>query len=184
MIKKTTALAALLSMALLAPTLAAAQAAPGPRIGVVSIRALVQGSTQAKEKFKALNEEFAQRERQLQAKQKELKDRQAKLQKDLQVMGAEERRSAEAKFRDDDRDLTRRVNEFQEDLNVRRNEVAGRLQEDLYREVRAYAVANGYDLVVSASGVVHVAQGVDRTGKVRAAVEAKAKPGAKPAAKP
>ncbi len=185
MINKTTGLAAALAVTLLVSAAASAQSAPGPRIGVVSFRALLQNSPQAKEKIKAVQDEFAQRERQLEAKQKELKDRQAKLQKDMQVMGAEERRSAEAKFRDDERDLGRRINEFQEDLNVRRNEVLGRLQEDLFKDVRAYATANGYDIVFSEAGdVVHAATGVDLTGKVLASIEAKASPGAKPAAKP
>jgi outer membrane protein len=185
MSKNLTTLAVVLACTLLTPMVAAAQAAPGPKIGVVSFRALLQGSPQARDKIKAIQDEFAQRERQLEAKQKELKDRQAKLQKDAQVMGAEERRAAEAKFRDDERDLGRRINEFQEDLNVRRNEVLGGLQEDLVKEVRSFAAQGGYDIVLSEQGdVIYAGNAMDLTGKVLASIEARAKAPPKPAAKP
>ena len=98
--------------------------------------------------LKALENEFSPRQRDLLAKQNEMKDRQAKLQKDVQVMGAEERRSAESKYRDDERDLGRRLNEFQEDFNVRRNEEISKLQQDLLKEVQAFAKQKGYDLIV------------------------------------
>ncbi len=174
-------LPALLALALLAPGLAAAQAATGVKIGVVNFARLIQESPQAKTALKALEEEFSPRQRDLLAKQNELKDRQAKLQKDAQVMGAEERRNAENKFRDDERDLGRRLNEFQEDFNLRRNEEINKLQRDLLKEVQAFAKAKGYDLIVG-EGVIYAGQNVDLTAQILASVEAsfKAKAGGKP----
>lgn len=172
---------ALLSLALLAPFTAHAQAAAPIKIGVVNFARLIQESPQAKITLKALEDEFSPRQRDLLAKQNELKARQEKLQKDTQVMGAEERRNAESKFRDDERDLGRRLNEFQEDFNVRRQEEINKLQRDLLKEVSAFARDRGYDLIVG-DGVLYAAQSVDLTPQILAAIEAKG--GAKPAGKP
>jgi outer membrane protein len=161
----------LLACAVLTPGAASAQAAPGIKIGVVNFARLIQDSPQAKVTLKALDEEFSPRQRDLVAKQNELKARQEKFQKDAQVMGAEERRSAESKFRDDERDLGRRMNEFQEDFNVRRNEEINKLQRDLLQEVSAFAKQRGYDLIVG-DGVLYAGQNVDVTAQILAAVEA------------
>ncbi len=181
MIKRLPLVPLCAALALLAPAVAGAQAAPAVKIGVVNFARLIQESPQAKVTLKALEDEFSPRQRDLVAKQNELKERQAKLQKDSPVMGAEERRNAESKFRDDERDLGRRLNEFQEDFNVRRNEEIGELQRDLLREVQGYAQQKGYDLIVG-EGVLYAAQSVDITAQILANVEAsfKAKSGGKP----
>jgi outer membrane protein len=158
----------LLSCALLAPALVCAQAAP--KVGVVNFARLIQESPQAKLTLKALEDEFSPRQRDLVARQNELKTRGEKLQKDIQVMGAEERRNSESKFRDDERDLARRMNEFQEDFNVRRNEEINKLQRDLLKEVQAYAKSKGYDLVVG-EGVLYASPGVDLTAQILTNVE-------------
>lgn len=169
-----------LAAALLAPGLAAAQAAPPLKIGVVNFARVIQESPQAKSTLKALEDEFSPRQRDLVAKQNELKDRQAKLQKDSSVMGAEERRNAESKYRDDERDLGRKLNEFQEDFNVRRNEEINKLQRNLLVEVQAFAKQKGYDIIVG-DGVLYAAQNVDVTAQILAAVEANYKAKAPPA---
>lgn len=172
---------AILVCALLVPGGAAAQTPGALKIAVVNFARLLQESPQAKVTQKALEDEFSPRQRDLVAKQNEMKDRQTKLQKDSPVMGAEERRSAESKYRDDVRDLERRQNEFLEDFNVRRNEELGKLQRDLLREVQTFAKQKGYDLVVG-DGVLYAAQNIDVTAQVLEAVDAafKTKAPAKP----
>lgn len=170
MIKRVKALPALLALTLVMPGLALAQAAAPLKIGVVNFARLIQESPQAKVTLKALEDEFSPRQRELVAKQNELKDRQAKLQKDIQVMGAEERRNAESKFRDDERDLGRKQNEFLEDFNVRRNEELGKLQRELLKQVQAFASQKGYDLVIG-EGVLYAAPSVDLTAQLLQSVQ-------------
>lgn len=174
-------LPALVASVLLVPANAIAQSTPALKIGVVNFSRLIQDSPQAKITLQALEDEFSPRQRDLVAKQTELKERQTKLQKDAPVMGAEERRSAESKFRDDERDLGRRQNEFLEDFNVRRNEELGKLQRDLLREVQAFGRQAGYDLIIG-EGVLYASQGVDLTEQILQAVETafKNKAGGKP----
>ena len=141
------------------------------KIGVVNIPVLLERSPQTKAAMDALQEEFAPRQREFRAKQKELEDMTAKVQKDLAVMGETERRNAEKNLRDLQREVTRLQNEFREDLNHRQNEELGLLQRSLLKEVQDYAAQEGYDLVVG-DGVLFASNAVNITEEVLRAVEA------------
>ncbi len=141
------------------------------RIGVVNIPALMDAAPQTKAAMDALQEEFAPRQREFLAKQKEFEDLSTKVQKDVAVMGETERRNAEKNLRDLQRDVTRLQNEFREDLNLRQNEELGLLQRSLLKEVQDYAAQEGYDLIVG-DGVLFASNTVNITEAVLRAVEA------------
>ena len=145
-------------------------AAQEMKIGVVSLPALIERAPQTKAAMDALQEEFAPRQREFQAKQKEYEDLAAKIQKDLAVMGETERRNAQKEVRELERDLARMQDEFQEDLNLRQNEEYGKLQRDMLKEVQDFAEAQGYDLIVG-DGVLYVTSAVNITDDVLRAVE-------------
>ncbi len=141
------------------------------KIGVVSLPALIERAPQTKIAMDALQEEFAPRQREFLAKQKEFEDLTAKAQKDFAVMGETERRNAEKDLRDLQREVTRLQNEFREDLNLRQNEEYGVLQRAMLKEVQDYAQAQGYDLIVG-DGVLFASNAVNITEAVLRAVEA------------
>ena len=141
------------------------------KIGVVNIPALMERAPQTKAAMDALQEEFAPRQREFLAKQKEYEDLAAKVQKDVAVMGETERRNAEKNLRDLQREVARLQNEFREDLNLRQNEELGILQRSLLKEVQDYAMQEGYDLVVG-DGVLFASNTVNITEEVLRAVEA------------
>ncbi len=146
-------------------------AAQDLKIGVVSLQVIVERAPQTKAVMDALREEFAPREREILSKQKEIEDLQAKVQKDLAVMGETERRNAEKNLRDLQRDFQRLRTEYQEDSNLRRNEEFGVLQRSILKEVQDYAEQQGYDLIVG-DGVLYVKSTVNITEEVLRAVEA------------
>ena len=164
------------------PALVQAQQAAKPlKIGFVNVQRLLAESPQANAANRALENEFAPRQRDLVAKQKTFKDRSDKFQKDGAVMGADERRNADTDLRKDERDLTRQFDELREDLNNRKNEELGKLRVDLLREVEAFARQGSYDLIVSDG--LYVTPSLDVTAQVLQALQSRA--GApKPAAKP
>ena len=135
------------SKAVFAFSLAIAMAAPAAaqevKIGFVNLQAIVERAPQTKVVMEALREEFAPREREILAKQKEIEDLQAKVQKDLEVMGETERRSAERNLRDLGRDFERLRTEYQEDSTLRQNEEIGKLQRAILKQVQDYATAAG-----------------------------------------
>jgi outer membrane protein len=141
------------------------------KIGVVNIPALMQRAPQTKAAMDALQEEFAPRQRDILAKQKEYEDLAAKFQKDAAVMGETERRNMENELRDLQREVTRLQNDFQEDLNLRQNEEMSNLQVSLLQEIQGYAAQEGYDLLVG-DGVLYASGAVNITEQVLRAVEA------------
>ena len=146
-------------------------AAQEVKIGVVNVPVLLDRAPQTKAAMDALQEEFAPRQREFVAKQKELEDLTAKIQKDVAVMGETERRNAEKNLRDLQRDVARLQQEFREDLELRQNEVLGELQRALLKELQDYAQAQEYDLIVG-DGVLFASQTVNITEEVLRAVEA------------
>lgn len=141
------------------------------KIGVVNVPVLMDRAPQAKVAMDALQEEFAPRQREILAKQKEYEELGEKVQRDLQVMGETERRNAENDLRNLQREVTRLQNEFREDLNLRRNEELGSLQRSLLQEVQTYAKSMGFDLVVG-DGVLYASDAVNITENVLRAMEA------------
>ena len=123
-------------------------------------------------------------------KQVDLKGAQ-KLQKDAATMTPDQRTKAEKELRDGARDLERKKQELQDDSNAKRNDEVGKLQRSLMTEVRDYAKAQNYDIVI-AEGVIYATPAVDITPAVLAALQARAPKApaggspapAKPAAKP
>jgi outer membrane protein len=141
------------------------------KIGVVNIPALMERAPQTKAAMDALQEEFAPRQREFLAKQKEFEELTAKVQKDVAVMGETERKNAEKNLRELQREVQRLQTEFREDLNLRQNEELGILQRAILTEVQDYAAQEGYDLIVG-DGVLFASGTVNITEEVLRAVEA------------
>ncbi len=146
-------------------------AAQDMKIGVVSLPALIERAPQTKIAMDALQEEFAPRQREFMAKQKEFEDLTTKAQKDFAVMGETERRNAEKDLRELQREVSRLQNEFREDLNLRQNEAYGVLQRAMLKEVQDYAQQQGYDLIVG-DGVLFASNAVNITEQILRVVEA------------
>lgn len=135
------------------------------KIGYVNFARLLQESPQATNAMEALTEEFAPRDREVKALMAEFREKQEQIQRDLDVMGPEERRNAENELRRDEREIKRQQQELQEDANLRQNEVMRKLQGELLREVQKYATSSGFDLIVY-DGVAYASDAIDITGSV------------------
>ena len=158
--------------ALLAVT-AAAQA-QGIKIGVVSFGRLLDEAPQAVASSRALQEEFAPRQRELRAREEELKGMAQRLSEGEGFMGEEERRNLERDAREAQRDLDRSMAEFNEDLSLRRNEELNRLQRMLLTEINAFANQESYDLILNeGAGVVHAGNAVNITDRILELLRAK-----------
>ncbi|HXY97630.1 MAG TPA: OmpH family outer membrane protein [Steroidobacteraceae bacterium] len=153
-----------------------------PKIGVVDPQRLLQESPQGKAVQDSMRAEFAPRERTLQAQAQAIKAKQEKLQKDGATMTDEQRLRAEKDLRDGERDFERARGEFQDDITAKRNEEMSRLQRTLGEEVRNYAKAQNFDVVLSGEAVVYATPAYDITPAILTALQARA--AAAPAAKP
>jgi outer membrane protein len=151
------------------------------KIGVINVGRLLEQSPQAESVTKKLQDEFAPRQRDIQAAQNRLQQQQDRFQKDAAVMGEEERTNLERQIRDGQRDLQRNQNEYLEDLNVRRNEEVGKLQREVLLKVQDYARAQKFDLVLG--DAIFVSTALDITDQVLAVLKGPSAPAAAPAPK-
>ena len=162
--------------------LAAAQTASAEiKIGVVNFQKLLEDAPQTKTAMQALENEFAPRRRELLTLQNDLKARDEKLQKEGAVMSEADRAKAEKTLRDQQREFSRKAGEFQDDAGTRKNEEIGKVQRYLVTEIQAYAVTQGFDLVLG-EGVFYAKGPLDVTANVLAVLATK--PASLPAAAP
>jgi len=146
------------------------------KIGVVDYGKLMEESPQAKTVVDAIRTEFTPRQRDLQTQQQALKAKEEKLQKDGATMTEDQRTRADKDLRDGYRDLQRKQQEVQDDFNARRNEEMSRLQRTLIEEVRTYAKAQNFDLVV-ADGVIYSTPALDITPAILTVLQSHAPAG-------
>lgn len=179
----------LFPLGMLAVLLCAGVAQAQTKIGVVNYQTLLEESPQAKAASKALQDEFAPRQRELQQKQKDLQAKQDKLNRDAAVMSDAEKGNLEKELRNGERDLQGKGEAFTEELNARRNEELGKLQTVILQEVQSYAKANGFDLVLPRNQILYSKDSFDITPQVLQAWQARGgaaatKPAAAPAKQP
>lgn len=134
------------------------------KIGVVNVSRLAEQAPQYEEIMRRLEEEFADRRRNIEQQRRALAEKQETLQRDGPVMGQEERLSLERTIRDEQRDLQRAENVFVEDVNIRQNEEFNNLQRIVFQEIQAYAQSENFDLVVT--NAVYASDSVDITAEV------------------
>jgi outer membrane protein len=143
------------------PALAQAQL----KIGYVNFQLLASQSPQAQTIQNALRTEFQPRQQELVKAQQAFKARADAFQRNAATMTDDQRDREQKYLRDTDRDLQAKQSEFQDDVNQRKNEELSRLQSTLIEQVRTYAKAQGYDLVL-AGDVIYSTPGIDLTAAV------------------
>ena len=146
-------------------TLSSATVVAEMKIGFVDTVKLLESAPQAKSAQSKIESEFAPREKELVAMQREIKKLEDNLSRDGAVMSESERTKLERKVLSKRRDLKRSQDEFRDDLNIRRNEVLAKLQKDMYQAVVSLAKEQNYDLIMS-QGVVYSSSKVDITDSV------------------
>ena len=135
------------------------------KIGFVDTVKLMEAAPQAKSAQSKIEKEFAPREKELVALQRQIKTKEDKLTRDGAVMSESERSKLEREILSKRRDLKRSQEEFRDDLNIRRNEVLAKLQKDMYEAVVTLAKEQKFDLIMS-QGVVYSSKKVDITDSV------------------
>lgn len=137
------------------------------KIGVVNMVKLVAEAPQAKEAQKKIETEFEPRRQELVALQKSIQSMEDQLRRDGAVMSDEQAQKIEHDLVDKRRDLKRRNDEFQEDLNLRNNEVLTKLQDQVFDAMTKVAKEEKYDLILG-QGVLYSSEAMDVTEKILA----------------
>lgn len=156
---------ALLAAALLAATPLAA-VAQEMKIGVVNLNRLQEQAPQAQAAQQTLEREFADRQRDLLAEQRAVTQLQERLQREADTIAdPEEAARLERELRTRQRDFQRNAQQFEEDLNIRRNEELARFQRQVFDEIQVFSRAENFDVVL-AQGVLYHSERVDVTDRI------------------
>ncbi|WP_455203878.1 OmpH family outer membrane protein [Kaarinaea lacus] len=116
-------------------------------------------------KFFLHSNEFAPRNQELVAMEKKLRNQEEKLNRDGDIMSEAERRKLERDIRSRARELKRLKDEFNEDLNLRRNEAFDRIRRKVLDVVTAIGKKEKFDLIVN-DGVLYASDRVNITNAV------------------
>lgn len=135
------------------------------KVGYVQVDKILQEAPQTAESGKKLEKEFSPRTQDLERLQKQIKDMESSLDKDSLTISENDRRNKERDISNLKIEFQRKQRELREDVNLRKNEELGSLQDRINKAVTAVSEAEGYDLVVY-GGVAYASKKVDITDKV------------------
>jgi outer membrane protein len=135
------------------------------KVGFVQVDKILQEAPQTIESNKKLEKEFSARTDKLKADVKSLKERESSFSKDALTMKDSERDTKEKSLSQLRVDVQRKERELREDINIRRNEELGGLQEQINKAVTSVAKAEGFDLVLY-NGVAYASEKIDITDKI------------------
>ncbi|MSP99871.1 MAG: OmpH family outer membrane protein [Methylotenera sp.] len=135
------------------------------KVGYVQVDKILQEAPQTAESSKKLEREFSPKSQELDRMAKQIKDLESAIDKDGLTITEVERRNKERDVQNIKVEFQRKQRELREDINVRKNEELGSLQDRINKAVQSVAKAENYDLVMY-SGVAYAADKLDITEKV------------------
>ncbi len=134
------------------------------KIGFINTDRIFRDANSAKTAQAKLEQEFMKREKDLNDLGSQIKAAADKLEKEAPTMAEAQRNSRQKQLTDQDRDFQRKRREFQEDLNVRKNEELQIVLERANKVVKQVAETEKYDYVLQEA--VYVNPKHDITEKV------------------
>jgi outer membrane protein len=145
-------------------SMASVAAAQEFKIGFINTDRIFRDANSAKTAQAKLEQEFQRREKELNDQGAVIKASADKLEKDAPTLAEAQRNLRQKQLTDQDRDFQRKRREFQEDLNVRKNEELQIVLERANKVVKQVAEAEKYDYVLQEA--VYVNPKHDITEKV------------------
>ncbi len=119
------------------------------KIGVVDVNKLLQESPQFQDMQSAIEEEFAPRVRDIEAKESAFTESRDKLTQDNLALSNDERQNASLKLASDQRELEYLATSFQEDRNNRIQIETNKILVDMINAINKFGRDNGYDLIIN-----------------------------------
>lgn len=150
-----------LMLALAVPVVSAADL----KLGYVDGVRLLEEAPQAQDATRRLQREFASREEEIVRKQDEIRRMEEALERDGAVMSESDRRNRNLEILSRKRELRRMQEEFREDVNIRRNDALGSLQELIKEVIQEVGSSGKFDLIFY-DGIAYADKGLDVTEQV------------------
>lgn len=148
--------------------LATMSVAHAEKIGFVNTERLLREAPISIRAQKKLEKEFSPREQELQRMAKQASDLQAQLDRDGPTMADSDRKAKERDLANLNRELQSKGRDFREDLNMRRNQELGVIQDKARQAILDIAKSEKYDLIVEQA--VYFNPKIDITDRVMKAL--------------
>ena len=143
------------------------------KAGFVNTDRIFREATTAKAAQAKLEQEFSRREKELIESGNALKSATEKFEREAPTMAVSHRTTRQRQLVDQDREFRRKRREFQEDLNVRKNEELAQVLERANKVVKQVAEAEKYDVILQEA--VYINPKHDITDRVIKALNAAGK---------
>jgi outer membrane protein len=125
------------------------------RVGFVNTDRIFREANLAKAAQAKLEQEFSRREKEIQTLAAQLKTTSEKFEREAPTLPETQRVARQRQLVDLDRDFQRKQREFQEDLNLRKNEELQGVLERANRVIKQVAETEKYDLVIQEAVYIH-----------------------------
>ena len=135
------------------------------KIGIVEVNKILKDAPQTISSNKKLEKEFSARTEKLKAKIKTLESDGKKFQKESFTMSDDQREKAARALQQRRIEIPRDERELREDMDIRRREEIGDLQEKINLTIDKMAADRGYDLILY-NGIAYASVKVDITDDV------------------
>jgi outer membrane protein len=135
------------------------------KIGIVDVNKILKDAPQTLSANKKLEKEFSSRTEKLKAKINSLQADEKKYQKESLTMSDDQRDKAEKSLQQRRIDIQRNERELREDMDLRRREEIGDLQEKINLTIDKIAADEKYDLILY-NGIAFASSKVDITEQI------------------
>ena len=140
------------------------------KIGYVVVEKVLKEAPQTTVSNKKLEKEFKSRTDGLQKKVKGIQKQEKDYKKNSVTMSESERQKAQKKMQNAKIDIQRIERELREDIDIRRREEIGKLQQQINKSIESLAKKEKYDLILY-QGVAYASKGVDITNDLIKALD-------------
>ena len=130
------------------------------KIGYVVVEKVLKEAPQTTVSNKKLEKEFKSRTDGLQKKVKAIQKQEKDYKKNSVTMSESERQKAQKKIQNAKIDIQRIERELREDIDIRRREEIGKLQQQINKSIESLAKKEKYDLILY-QGVAYASKGID-----------------------
>jgi outer membrane protein len=135
------------------------------KIGIVDVQKILKDAPQTLTANKKLEKEFSSRTEKLKGKISSLQAEEKKYQKESLTMSDEQRDKTEKSLQQKKIDIQRNERELREDMDLRRREEIGDLQEKINITIDKIAADENYDLILY-NGIAFASKKVDITNQI------------------
>lgn len=137
------------------------------KVGVVDVRAAIIATAEGKQASAELQSKFAPRQAELENLNKQINDIRQRLQAGANTLSAEEQARLQRQGESIAKQLERKQNEYQQDVNDEQSDVVDRIGRKMVDVLNRYSRENGYAVVLDSSAqntpLIYKSDGIDIT---------------------